>query len=257
MSFKCPKCPKVLTSKRNLKNHLEILVPCDKVCKICNYKADNRHQYYRHQKEDHPVGKQTHVLATIAPKQKEEEYDEVLTTEPMQQKPQPIDFIPIEDFNWKYLESMADNVEVSERFYEKLEHSKDKDGKEAIERIQGYERRTKLIFRAENARRSLPNAIMSNILTCLCNHCDLSEMMLKLLNDVHAQRAEPRLLTIRANDINRKNVSIYSRPPPTDECFWMTNSNSVALKKTRDHCESLHWYLRSIHYIPHYKLMRK
>jgi len=230
-SFPCPKCSKVLSTKYWLDQHIEKPLPCDFKCKLCDFKGKDRYQYYRHQKTKHPK-----TTLSIISTQKEE--DDVLTLEPVQPQGQ-IDFIPIEDFNWKYLESIADNVEVSERFYEKVEHSKDKDGKDAVERIQGYERRTKLIFRAENARRSLPNAIMSNILSCLCNRCDLSEMMLKLLHDVHAQRAEPRLLTIRANDVNRKNVSIYSRPPPTDECFWMTNSNSVALKKTRDHCESL------------------
>jgi len=227
MSFQCPKCPKSFQTERHLQDHITKKLPCDLRCRICqDFQGKDRFHYYRHQKAKHPR----------VPKEKDEE--EVLTLEPVQQQ-QSIDFIPIEDFNWKYLESIADTVEITERFYDKVEHSKDQNGKEEVERVQGYERRTKLTLRAENARRSLPNAILSNILECLYHRCDLAEMMYALLHDVHAQRVEPRLLVIRGNDINRKSVSIYSRPPPTDECFWITNSNSVALKKTRDHCESL------------------
>jgi hypothetical protein len=149
---------------------------------------------------------------------------------------QQIDFIPIEDFNWKYLESMASKVEVTDTYYDKVS----KNENDEVERIQVHERRTKLTFRAENAKRCLPTTILSDILCCLdLGQHDLSEMTFKLLHDVHAQRTEPRLLSIRGTDINRKNVEIYSRPPNTDECYWIVNSNSVALQKTRNHCESL------------------
>jgi hypothetical protein len=165
--------------------------------------------------------------------------DQQLQPHEIDEMRQKLDVIPIEDFNWEYLESIASKVEVTETYYNTVSQNNGANGPE-MERIQGFERRTKLIFRAENAKRCLPASILSDILTCLdATKYELSEMMFKLLHDVHADRKEPRLLSIRGNDVNRKNVSIYSRPPPTDECYWIVNSNSVALKKTRDHCESL------------------
>lgn len=239
-SFSCPKCSQTFTTQNWLDHHIEKNLPCDFKCRQCDFKGKDRFQYYRHQKAKHQK-KQQQLVPYVPPKEKEEDDSEVLTLEPMtqQQLRQSVDLIPLEDFNWKYLVSIADNVEVTETFYDKMEHGKDKDGKDAVQRVQGYERRTILTLRAENARRSLPHTIMPNILQCLTESCDLGEMMHGLLNDVHAQRIEPRLLTIKANDINRKNVSFYSRPEPSDDCYWTTNSNSVALKKTRKHCESL------------------
>jgi len=239
MSFKCPKCPKLLSSSRRVQTHLAKKIPCDLKCRICAQLMPNSFLYTYHieNHEAPPNANENNEILVLEPVQQnnQQQIDE------MRQKVDQIDFIPIEDFNWKYLQSIASKVEVTEHFYEKVSRSNGDDGNQEVERVQGYERRTKLTLRAENAKRCLPAVILYEILQCLDvgKRCELTEMMYQLLYDVHAQRAEPRLLTIRGNDINRKNVSIYSRPPPTDECHWVVNSNSVALKKTRDHCESL------------------
>jgi len=264
MSYKCPKCPKMLSKPQRVISHLAKKIPCDFKCRLCGEALANSAKYILHQKLTHQNENREIVQF--------KENDEVIVLEPAQNnqlstasqtypvvtqkmitpddKPlslQEIDemrqqmdyYIPMEDFDWNYLKSIADKVEVTETYYNTVSKKNNDKGSE-VEKIQGIERRTKLIFRAENAKKCLPTIILSDILECLDSGVvDLTEMMFKLLNDVHAQRAEPRLLTIRSSDVNRKNVSIYSRPPPTDDCYWMVNSNSVALKKTRDHCESL------------------
>jgi hypothetical protein len=63
----CPKCSKILASTRGLQKHLERKVPCDKVCRVCNYEARDRFQYNRHQKNEHQKP-QKHYSAH-APKQ--------------------------------------------------------------------------------------------------------------------------------------------------------------------------------------------
>jgi len=221
-------------------------IPCDFKCRLCSVMLPNSCAYTDHVQKVHQnlelttpeTEKNNEILLLESVPQNNEIQQQM---QEMRQKVDQIDFIPIEDFNWKYLESIASKVEVTEHFYEKVSCSNGEDGKQEVERVQGYERRTKLTLRAENAKRCLPSVILYDILSCLevGNRCDLSEMMYKLLHDVHAQRTEPRLLSIRGTDINRKNVAIYSRPPPTDDCHWIVNSNSLALKKTRDHCESL------------------
>jgi hypothetical protein len=243
-------------------SHLSKNIPCDFKCKICGEASANSVEYSRHQKKfhasnssnknnAHSTDEKTIVLDTAnqqptqqttqaaAKQQMIRADDQQLQPHEIEEMRQKIDVIPIEDFNWEYLESIASKVEVTETYYNTVSRNNGENGPE-MERVQGFERRTKLIFRAENAKRCLPASILSDILMCLdATKFELSEMMFKLLHDVHADRKEPRLLSIRGNDVNRKNVSIYSRPPPTDECYWIVNSNSVALKKTRDHCESL------------------
>lgn len=264
MSFKCPKCPKMLSSERRVLSHMNKKIPCDFKCRICNESLSNGRTYSYHQKTQHPIviqqEEQPIVLHTNNQQQQlvsatQPHTDTIVTQkmitpddkplslqeiDEMRQKMDKMDYyIPMEDFNWNYLKSIADKVEITETYYNTVSKKNGDQGSE-VEKIQGIERRTKLIFRAENAKQCLPTVILSDILDCLDpGKVDLTEMTFKLLHDVHAQRTEPRLLTIRGNDINRKSVSIYSRPPPTDDCYWMVNSNSVALKKTRDHCESL------------------
>jgi hypothetical protein len=257
MSFKCPNCPKVLSKLQRLKSHLAKKIPCDLKCRNCGVTCRNTAAYNYHQKTQHPPEEQAIVLntnnsnnqqlavdtqpQTIVTQKMITPDDKPLSLQEIDEMRQKMDYyIPMEDFDWNYLKSIADKVEVTETYYNTVSKKNSGKGSE-VEKIQGIERRTKLIFRAENAKQCLPTTILSDILECLDSRSmgDLSEMVYKLLNDVHAQRAEPRLLTIRGNDINRKSVSIYSRPPPTDDCYWIVNSNNVALKKTRDHCDSL------------------
>jgi hypothetical protein len=143
-TFSCPKCPKILSTKYWLNQHLMKSLPCDLKCRQCDFQGKDRFHYYRHQKTKHP--NLALVTTTTPPKQKKKD-DEVLTLQPVQQNQirPPINFIP-----WNQLLS---RFEVTEHFYEKVEHSKDKEGEE-FAKVQGYERRTNSIFRAENARRS-------------------------------------------------------------------------------------------------------
>jgi len=256
MSFKCPNCPKALYSLQRLKTHLAKKIPCDLKCRNCGIICRNTAAYNYHQKTQHPPEEQAIVLNTnnsnnqqlatvdqthpVVTQKMITPEDKPLSLQEIDEMRQKMDYyIPMEDFDWNYLKSIADKVEVTETYYNTVSKKNSGKGSE-VEKIQGIERRTKLIFRAENAKQCLPTTILSDILECLNSSMgDLSEMVYKLLNDVHAQRAEPRLLTIRGNDINRKSVSIYSRPHPTDDCYWIVNSNNVALQKTRDHCDSL------------------
>jgi hypothetical protein len=260
-SLVCQWCNKTFTTKRRLDyHHLETKIPCHKKCRICGVHCVNAKQYklhiLTHKTTTAIVPANQEVLKIDTSSQQpivHHNNEQVVTTQKMitpDDKPlslqeieemrQKMDYyIPMEDFNWNYLKSIADKVEVTETYYNTVSKKNGDNGSE-VEKIQGIERRTKLIFRAENAKQCLPTVILSDILDCLDpGKVDLTEMTFKLLHDVHAQRTEPRLLTIRGNDINRKNVSIYSRPPPTDDCYWIMNSNNVALQKTRDHCESL------------------
>ena len=256
MSFKCPNCTKKLSKLERLKSHLAKKIPCNLKCRNCGIICRNTAAYKYHQKTQHPSEEQAIVLNTnnsnnqqlatvdqthpVVTQKMITPEDKPLSLQEIDEMRQKMDYyIPMEDFDWNYLKSIADKVEVTETYYNTVSKKNSGKGSE-VEKIQGIERRTKLIFRAENAKQCLPTTILSDILECLNSSMgDLSEMVYKLLNDVHAQRAEPRLLTIRGNDINRKSVSIYSRPPPTDDCYWIVNSNNVALKKTRDHCDSL------------------
>jgi hypothetical protein len=182
----------------------------------------------------------------------------------------PKEVIPLEDFNWKCLPSPEVLQRISDHLKIKIEDIEkifDYDLKkiaaymgypiEDIERIeitdtvyderdsrngdllQGYQRRTRFVLRAERARRALPKAVGPNILQCLCGPCDLAELMYEVLHNVHAQREHPGLLSMRLRDLNRKNVELLTRPQPEDECFWVTNTNSVALQKIRKHCDEL------------------
>ena len=55
MSVKCPKCPKSLSSERNLRNHLIKKIPCDYVCRKCGVPCNYRQKYYRHLAKEHPA----------------------------------------------------------------------------------------------------------------------------------------------------------------------------------------------------------
>jgi hypothetical protein len=237
----------MLSTEYRVKTHLSKKIPCDLKCVLCNEIFDSGRAYSYHQRVGHKNETENQIITLDTSQQNNNQPQQrMVTADDQQLAPheidemrKKIDFIPMEDFNWQYLESIASKVEVTETYYNTVSRNSDQNGAE-VERIQGFERRTKLIFRAENAKRCLPTTILSDILMCLdLGTYDLTEMVYKLLHDVHADRKEPRLLTLRANDVNRKNVSIYSRPPPTDECYWVVNSNSVALKKTREHCDSL------------------
>lgn len=53
----CPKCPRILSSKQKLMQHLKKPMSCDFTCRICSFKAKNRHQFYRHHKDKHSRNK--------------------------------------------------------------------------------------------------------------------------------------------------------------------------------------------------------
>jgi hypothetical protein len=267
---KCPKCSKVLSTKRRLLDHLKKVIPCDFKCDQCDFKGKTRNQYDYHKKTKHQNA--------IVPANKK---DEILELQPTEKKvlPErieqkyaiiPKEVIPLEDFNWKCLPSSEVLQRISDHLKIKIEDIEkifDYDLKkiaaymgypiEDIERIeitdtvyderdttngdllQGYQRRTRFVLRAERARRALPKAVGPNILQCLCGPCDLAELMYEVLHNVHAQREHPSLLSMRLRDLNRKNVELLIRPQPEDECFWVTNTNNVALQKIRKHCDEL------------------
>jgi hypothetical protein len=214
-----------------------------------------------------PVNKKDEILELQPVENKKE-----LLPERIEQKYAiiPKEVIPLEDFNWKCLPSPEVLQRISDHLKIKIEDIEkifDYDLKkiatfmgypiEDIERIeitdtvyderdsrngdllQGYQRRTRFVLRAERARRALPKAVGPNILQCLCGPCDLAELMYEVLHNVHAQREHPNLLSMRLRDLNRKNVEFLTRPQPDDECFWITNTNSVALQKIRKHCDEL------------------
>jgi hypothetical protein len=67
MSYECPKCSKKLSSKQRLVSHLEKNLPCDLQCRICEFKGDNRHKFYRHMKKEHPVTKERKEIIDAPP----------------------------------------------------------------------------------------------------------------------------------------------------------------------------------------------
>jgi hypothetical protein len=273
----CPRCFQSFLTVNWLKKHLEKTVPCDFKCKQCDFKGKDRHHYYRHQKSHQsknneraivPIQEKDDEVLALQPVENKKE----LLPERIEQKYAiiPKEVIPLEDFNWKCLPSPEVLQRISDHLKIKIEDIEkifDYDLKkiaaymgypiEDIERIeitdtvyderdsrngdllQGYQRRTRFVLRAERARRALPKAVGPNILQCLCGPCDLAELMYEVLHNVHAQREHPGLLSMRLRDLNRKNVEFLTRPQPDDECFWITNTNSVAIQKIRKHCDEL------------------
>jgi hypothetical protein len=259
-----------------LLKHLDKAVPCDFKCEQCDFKGKTRNQYYYHKKSKHQNTTNANDLA-IVPKDEVLELQPVenkkeLLPERIEQKYAiiPKEVIPLEDFNWKCLPSpevlqrISDHLKIKIEDIEKIFHFDLKKIAtymgypiEDIERIeitdtvyderdekngdllQGYQRRTRFVLRAERARRALPKAVGPNVLQCLCGPCDLAELMYEVLHNVHAQREHPGLLSMRLTDLSRKNVEICTRPQPDDECFWVTNTNGVAQQKIRKHCDEL------------------
>jgi hypothetical protein len=58
---KCPKCFKMIASKKSLKVHLQRKNPCDKVCPVCKLRLLNQRAYHEH-KQTHIVTKEPMIL---------------------------------------------------------------------------------------------------------------------------------------------------------------------------------------------------
>lgn len=97
---KCPKCFKMLSSKKSLKVHFEKKNPCDKVCPVCKIKFTNQREYHTHRKTHVKIEEPNDEIIT-SPTNQIRVYDQaeqIPTSNMLLQE-----LFPLEEFTWEMI----------------------------------------------------------------------------------------------------------------------------------------------------------
>ena len=222
MSFQCPKCSQMLSSKERLETHLVKKLPCDFQCRLCVYKASNKTEYYSHFKNLHTPKKDASVLEELPvvkrPRVRLPGMPEIASSG----KP----LIPMQDFDPQCLKDLAalankEEVEI------------------VLERIRMTIRPLKQ-KRAEEAVKSFQTADYASSLRCLDQ--DVNTVAANILNRFHGDPGRPELHTIRMGDLSRKTVNMYSRSSDEDQSAWLSFAKEPALTTLSEHASAVLTY---------------
>lgn len=216
MSFECKKCLQTLSSQRALDGHDRRKVPCDRVCPKCNFKAKDRHQYYRHQ-QAHLRGK----IESDSDEADEADEDEVEEITPTYIKlPQKEDdrLVPIQDYSLVSVVSELSKVANAED----------------VDIVLIHPRKRNL---AERAAQSFQTCDYAHSLTCF--NRDINEVAAEVLNSLHGDPQRPELHSIRMGDHSRKIVKIYTRPTIDVDASWMPYGRVASLNALTEHAKNI------------------
>lgn len=176
-AFVCPKCDRPLSSKQKLDYHMhKKKLPCDYQCRLCDFKGENRFQYYRHMKKEHtePV--------------------ELVVAE-RQHHAQTIDITPIEDFRNFVIEDKDMKISLSI----------------CAKTLEGQRRlKTMLPRLATGGVVQVLRQLDSD------RDQFLDNTLTGILSLVHSQPHVPQLHSVCLSDIARRSVSFYSRNDEED-----------------------------------------
>lgn len=244
MNFVCKFCPKSYKTEKALKLHIQKAVPCNLVCRICNFNAGNRNKYdyhvrTRHTKaEDVTPGNNTKEEDVTLENNTAEKDVTPVTSElavmpkatyipgrarvrlpgdpPREEKP----LIPLDDFNLEMLRELMqlanrENMDIT------IVHLHPRNKEQVTKAMQ--------CFQYSDYAQSL--------------HCldqPVNEVASKVLSNFHSDPKRPQLHTIRMTDYSRKIVQVYSRPDPEQEIItWLPFAKQPTLDRLSHHASTL------------------
>lgn len=222
MSFKCSKCPQMLSSKERLETHLNKNLPCDFQCRQCDFKGLNRIEYYAHFKKVHKSVPEEKVQISHKRPRAQVRLPPLPGATP---ETETIPLIPIQDFDPQCLKELAalsneQNVEI------------------VLERIR-LTIRPLIHKRAEEAVKSFQTADYASSLHCLDQ--DVNKVAAEILNRFHGDPDRPQLHIIKMADWSRKTVNIYSRPTE-NASKWLSFAKEPALTTLSEHVSAVLMY---------------
>lgn len=236
MSFICHKCDKALSSKRSLSYHLNKSLPCDLICKVCDFKCSYRAQYYRHMR--------THEEESQEIEKKEDSEEEILELpraeypeglvpfkDYLEDHPHKPELIPIDDFvnHSDYIKllqevSDAEDCEITMR--------------EIIREVVVKPTARTNLDRVNKAIFGLDPSVYMKSLQCLSNRKQLDDIACDVLTNLHGDEKKPEHHTICLSDSSRKTAKIYTRIPG-DRPTWTLHPREASLHIIRKHTSNV------------------